>query len=204
MKNLISNKSVVLPNSQAHMNCVSVSHCVLCLILFLLFFFWFDCVWFVWSWCVPHHWQKTVEVVGWSVANRQWKWWGGHWQMTVKVVGWELARICAAFSHLFVNLINTRVRHPVDYKHTEHWGCGNPKQRVLCKQKHPMPHPLPPSPFLTMGRPATQEPAHGWEKGKGEGDGALFLLPTHNGQPLWGLGDSKNLCSIQSSFLSIW
>ena len=37
--------------------------------------------------------------------------------MTVKVVGWELARICAAFSHLFVNLINTRVRHPVDYKH---------------------------------------------------------------------------------------
>ena len=45
---------------------------------------------------------------------------------------WETAKICAAFSHLFVNLINTRVRHPVDYKHTEHWGCGNPKQRVLC------------------------------------------------------------------------
>ena len=90
MKNLISNKSVVLPNSQAHMNCVSVSHCVLCLMLFCCFF-WFDCVWFVWSWCVPHHWQKTVEVVGWSLANRQWKWWGGHWQMTVKVVGWELA-----------------------------------------------------------------------------------------------------------------
>merc|ERR1711983_325317 len=35
-----------------------------------------------------------------------------------------------------------------------------PKQRVLCKQKQcPIPFPL--SPFLTMGRPAAQQPAHG-------------------------------------------
>ena len=45
----------------------------------------------------------------------------------------------------FVNLISTTVRHPIDDKHTEHWGCGNPKQRVLCKQKHPMPPYPPPS-----------------------------------------------------------
>ena len=37
LKNLISKKSVVLPNSKAHMLCVMVSHCVLGLIvLFLL------------------------------------------------------------------------------------------------------------------------------------------------------------------------
>ena len=74
---------------------------------------------------------------------------------------WERAKKWGAFRHLFVNLISTTVRHPVDYKHTEDWVCGNPKQRVLCKQKKTLPHPLPPSPFLTMGRPATQEPAHG-------------------------------------------
>ena len=68
--------------------CLIVCYVWVC---FCCFFLWFDCVWFVLSWCVPHHWQKTVDVVGWSVANRQWKWWGGHWQMTVKVVGWELA-----------------------------------------------------------------------------------------------------------------
>ena len=71
------------------MNCVSVSPCVLCLILFfVVVFFWFDCVLFVLSWCVPQHWQKTVEVVGghWQIDNEsggvatgrwQWKWWGG-------------------------------------------------------------------------------------------------------------------------------
>ena len=69
LKNLISKKSVVLPNSQAHMNCVSVSHCVLCLILFLLFFSGltvFD------LFCLD-----VCHITG----KRLWKWWGGQWQI---------------------------------------------------------------------------------------------------------------------------
>ena len=49
----------------------------------------------------------------------------------------------------------------VAYKHTEHWVCGNPKQRVLCKQKIHCPIPFPLPLFLTMGRPEAKEPAHG-------------------------------------------
>ena len=37
-KNLISKKSVVLPNSKAHIMCVMVSHCVLGLIVLFLMF----------------------------------------------------------------------------------------------------------------------------------------------------------------------
>ena len=36
LKNLISKKSVVLPNSKAHIMCVMVSHCVLGLIVLFL------------------------------------------------------------------------------------------------------------------------------------------------------------------------
>ena len=75
---------------------------------------------------------------------------------------WETAKICAEFSHLFCQSDKHKSQTPSRLQSTLNIGvCGNPKQRVLCKQKHPMPHPLPPSPFLTMGRPTTQEPAHG-------------------------------------------
>ena len=36
--------------------------------------------------------------------------------------------------------------------------------------------------------------------GKGEGDGAVFLLPTHNGQPLPLLRENEKLCIILSSY----
>ena len=99
MKNLISNKSVVLPNSQAHMSCVSVSPCVLCLILFFLLFFSGLTVFGLFCLDVCHstgkrlwkwwggHWQIDNES-GWVATGRwQWKWWGGNWQearVTVK------------------------------------------------------------------------------------------------------------------------
>ena len=39
-----------------------------------------------------------------------------------------------------------------------------------------LPHPLPPSPFLTHVQAAEQLACTWWEKGKGEGDGALYVL----------------------------
>ena len=108
----------------------------------------------------------------------------------------------AAFSHLFVNLISTTVRHPIDDKHTEHWGCGNPKQRVLCKQKHPMP-PYPPpinqppnSLFfcnISWGASAPQTPPRPLAC-------VAFLWPLADDSESGGVGTGKNLCSIQSSF----
>ena len=115
---------------------------------------------------------------------------------------WERAKNWGAFRHLFVNLISTTVRHPVDYKHTEDWVCGNPKQRVLCTQHMHCPIPIPLPPFFSpwAGQLVSSLPM-GEKLGKGEGMGAVLVAGhTQLGSPMSALSGSKYLGILQSSF----
>ena len=89
----------------------------------------------------------------------------------------------------------------VDYSQNGHWVCGNPKHRVLCTQNMQCPQsPFTHSPCSHHGQASCSAPwpwVRKWERG--DGGGAVFLLPTHNGQPLPALSDNKKRCRIQSS-----
>ena len=115
---------------------------------------------------------------------------------------WERAKNWGAFRHLFVNLISTTVRHPVDYKHTEDWVCGNPKQRVLCKQKNIAPSPSP-FPFSHHGQASNSRACPWVRKGEGgRGWGIVFAAHTQWAAPV-GSGRQQKFVQHSVIFLSI-
>ena len=102
----------------------------------------------------------------------------------------------------FVNLISTTVRHPVDYKHTEDWVCGNPKQRVLCKQKTIAPSPSP-FPFSHHGQASNSRACPWVRKGEGgRGWGIVFAAHTQWAAPV-GSGREQKIGEHSGIFLSI-
>ena len=72
----------------------------------------------------------------------------------------------------------------------------------LCVGNQTLPHPLPPFPFFSpwAGQLLSSLPMGG-KKGKGERGWGRVWLRAHNGQPVFGVSESKNVCSIQALFL---
>ena len=119
----------------------------------------------------------------------------------------ENEKLCIILSSYFVKLINTTVRHPiipkqyvrsdvlqspnawgqqpprVEYTHNEHWGCANPKQRVLCKQNIQCPIPFPLPLFSPCAGQLLSSLHMGEKRGRGKGMGQCCCCPHTMGSP---------------------
>ena len=71
----------------------------------------------------------------------------------------------------------------VEYTHNEHWGCANPKQRVLCKQNIQCPIPFPLPLFSPCAGQLLSSLHMGEKRGRGKGMGQCFAAHTQWAAP---------------------
>ena len=88
----------------------------------------------------------------------------------------------------------------VEYTHNEHWGCVNPKHRVLCKQNIQCPIPFPLPLFSPWAGQLLSSLPMGEKKGEGEwGWGSVVAAHTQWAALVSAEGQWK-LCIILSSY----